>query len=151
MTPSGIYPLETVYFHCWFHIQKLRSSSFPFWYILKNTFSPGLRYLLIGIFIDVRAFRSGSMLLNTDLIFLANINSTGYIPNLVFFIRLLPSDFLRALLSVSTKRSACPFELGWYGSVVMYCICKDSQKNFNSLDVNCVPFKKRHIREFFFT
>ena len=55
----------------------------PFSYILKYTFSRRLRYFLIGIYLNVCAFYSGRILLNMDLIFRANINSAGDIPDLV--------------------------------------------------------------------
>ena len=30
LVPSGVYSLESITFQCWFHTQKLHSSSFPF-------------------------------------------------------------------------------------------------------------------------
>ena len=134
-----------------------------FCYILKSTFSPGLRYLLTGIFLDVWPFRLGSILLNTDFIFQANINSAGDIPDLVLGFGVIlktfrncynffscdssPSDFLRALLNVLTKRSAFPFDFGWYGGVAICCISKDLLKNLNSLDVNCVTLSDTIVRQ----
>ena len=109
----------------------------------------------MGTFLDVRAFRLGFSLLNTDLSFLANINFAGNIPDLVLGFGVMlkifrnswnifssdsPPPIFKRLLNVSAKRSTCFFDLGWYRGVVICCICKDLKKNLNSLEVNCVPF-----------
>ena len=51
----------------------------------------------------------------------------------------VPDDFLSARFNVSTKRSAWPFDLGQYCSVVMCFIWKISQNSLNSTDVNWLP------------
>lgn len=74
-----------VIFSIHFFITPSSQNSFPHGYIFKNTLSPGLKYLFILFwFLDVLTFHSGSNLLNTDLIFLANISYASNIPGTVF-------------------------------------------------------------------
>ena len=51
----------------------------------------------------------------------------------------VPLAFFRLLFSVSTKWSACPLDLRWYGAIVIWLIGKVTQKSLKSPDVNCVP------------
>ena len=51
----------------------------------------------------------------------------------------VPFVFLGALLKVSTNLSANPFNLGWYGEVVMWSIPRVLQNVLNSLSVNWIP------------
>ena len=48
----------------------------------------------------------------------------------------VPEPFLSARFNMFTKRSAWPFDLGWYCGVVICFIWKISQNSLNSTDVN---------------
>ena len=96
----------------------------------------------------------GSSSSNTDLILRAKITSAGGNDDGVLSLGVIrytwrnccrafpmgvPLAFFRALFSVSTKRSVCPLNLGWYGAIVIWLIRKVSQKSLKSPDVNCIP------------
>ena len=91
---------------------------------------------------------------NTDLMFLASIDSAGERPIGVFGLGVIlytcrnccstlsvgvPGASFRALFKVSINLSAWPFDLGWYCGVVICFTLYVSQNCLNSLDVNCVP------------
>ena len=99
-------------------------------------------------------FCIGSSLSKTDLIFVANIVSSGETASGVLGLGVnlytcrnccsaltvgVPAAFLSARFNMSTKRSAWPFDLGWYCGVVMCFIWKISQNSLNSTDVNWLP------------
>ena len=95
-------------------------------------------------------FCFGSSLSKTDLIFLANIVSASGVLGLGVILYTcrnccsalyvgVPDAFLSAHFNVSTKRSAWPFDLGWYCRVVMCFIWKISQNSLNSTAVNWLP------------
>ena len=101
-----------------------------------------------------RLFCFGSSLSKTAFIFLANIILAGETASGVLGLGVIlytcrnccsalsvgVSDaFLSARFNVSTKRSAWPFDLGWYCGVVMCFIWKISQNSLNSTDVNWLP------------
>ena len=112
-----------------------------------NFFSRGVPFLGANV-----VFRSlfcfGSSLSKTDLIFLANIISAGETASGILGLSVIlytcrnccssalsvgiPDAFLSARFNVSTKRSAWPFDLGWYCVVVMCFIWKISQNSLNS-------------------
>ena len=104
------------------------------------------------VFRSLFCFRSS--LSKTDLIVLANIALAGETASGVLGLGVIlytcrnrcsvlsvgvPDAFLSARFNVSTKRSAWPFDLEWYCSVVMCFIWKILQNSLNSTDVNWLP------------
>ena len=98
-------------------------------------------------------FSFGSSLSNTDLIFLANINSAGDNRELVLDFAVpwyilkncrvsltdsFQSTFFHPHLKVYTNLSICLLDRRWYGQGVMCIIEKDLQKSLKSFAVNCV-------------
>lgn len=131
--------------------------SLPSLYSLSNTLSWTLK-LLVSFLLSVRVFRLGNNLSDTNFTFLANINSAGNMPDCVLGLRcytvnsweilkcvftyFLRTCFFSTLLNVSTNRSACPFDLEWYGEVVICSMQNVLQKTSNSLLVNCVHYQR---------
>lgn len=103
-------------------------------------------------------FQLGNNLSNTDFTFLATINSADNMTDVVLGVNVLHGKLLKnfevylhllaffnALLNVPTNHSACPFDLEWYGRVVICSMKNILQKSSNSLPVNWVPLSETMV------